>query len=128
MGSGMTVAIVLDPAYLELEQLAEQMPIWAVDSALHRGVAERLWLTRGMADAFQGITLFKVSEERDAEVNCANIIGEVDLHHGIYSSGSRIATLKVIGARPSTNLLEELSTYGFVNFEPTLDGFVARVD
>jgi len=124
----MTVAIVLDPAYLELERLAEQMPIWAVDSALHRGVAERLWLTRGMADAFQGITLFKVSDERDAEVNCANIIGEVDLHHGIYPSGSRVATLKVIGTKPSNRLLEELGAYGFVKFEPTIDGFVASAE
>ena len=124
----MTVAIVLDPAYLELEQLAEQMPIWAVDSALNRGVAERLWLTQGVADAFQGITLFKVSDERDAEVNCANIIGEVDLQHGVYSSGSTIATLKVIGTKPSNKLREELRAYGFEDFEPTLDGFMAHAE
>ncbi|HKM86211.1 MAG TPA: hypothetical protein VJW96_08380 [Terriglobales bacterium] len=124
----MTVAIVLDPAYSELERLAEQMPIWAVDSALHRGVAERLWQKRGMADAFQGITLFKVLDERDAEVNCANIIGEVDLHHGIYSSGSRVASLKVIGATQSNKLLEALGASGFVRFETTPDGFLAHAE
>ncbi|HEY4841631.1 MAG TPA: hypothetical protein VIH78_06675 [Terriglobales bacterium] len=48
--------------------------------------------TRETADAFQGITLFKVADERDAEGNCANIIGEDDLHHGIDSSGSKVAT------------------------------------
>ncbi len=37
----MTVAIVLDPAYSGLEVLADQMPIWAVDSVLHIEVAER---------------------------------------------------------------------------------------
>lgn len=124
----MTVAIVLDPAYSGLELLANQMPIWAVDSAPHREVAERFWQTRGTADAFQGITLFKVSDERDAEGNCANIIGQVDLHHGIYSSGSKVAALKVIGASPSSKLLEELGVYGFANFEPTPDGFVARAE
>ena len=39
---GMTVAIVLDPAYPELEQLANRMPVWAVDSARHRETTLRL--------------------------------------------------------------------------------------
>ena len=124
----MTVAIVLDPAYSGLKLLADQMPVWAVDSELNREVAERLWRTHGTADAFRGITLFKVSDERDAEGNCANIIGEVGLHHGIYSSGLKVATLTVIGASPSSKLLRELGVYGFANFEPTPDGFVARAE
>ena len=122
----MTVAIVLDPRYSELERLAEQMPIWAVDSAPHRAVAERLWQLRGGADAFQGITLFKVADEQDAEGNCVNVIGEVDLHHSVYSSGSKIAILRVIGTIPSNRLREELGTYGFVTLEATSEGFVAR--
>ena len=121
----MTVAIVLSPAYPELERLAEQMPTWAVDSAPHRVIAERLWRVRG-ADALQGITLFKVAGERDPEGNCVNVIGDVDLHHGVYSSGSRIETLKVIGARPSDRLRQELGGYGFVTLDETPDGFIAR--
>jgi hypothetical protein len=121
----MTVAIVLDPAYPGLEELVEQMPIWAVDSAPHRAIAERLWQVRG-ADAFQGITLFKVADERDPEGNCVNVIGDVDLHHGVYSSGSKIEALKVIGTMPSDRLREELGAYGFVTLEKTLDGFIAR--
>ena len=122
----MTVAIVLDPGYPELEQLAEQMPIWAIDNVHHRAVAERRWQLRGCADATQGITIFKVTDERDAEGNCINIIGEVDLHHGIYSSGRPISRLKVVGTRPSNVLREKLGAYGFVTFEPTSDGFVAK--
>jgi len=126
MGSLRTVAIVLDPKYSELEQLAEQMPIWAVDSAPNRTIAERLWQTRKTADAFQELTLFKVADELDAEGNCVNVIGDVDLHHGIYSSGSKIETLRVIGTTPSDRLREEFSTYGFVTLLPTADGFVAQ--
>jgi hypothetical protein len=122
----MTVAIVLDPAYSELEQLAEQIPIWAVDSLPHRATAERLWKLRGTANAFRGITLFRVKDERDAEGNCVNVIGDVDLHHGICSSGSKIEILRVIGTTPSDRLREELSIYGFVTLEATSDGFVAR--
>ncbi len=122
----MTVAIVLDPAYSQLEQLAERMPIWAVDTPPNRAVAKRLWELRGGADAFQGITLFRVADERDAEGNCVNVIDQVDLHHGVYSSGSKIASLTVIGATPSDRLREELSAYGFVALEATSDGFVAR--
>ena len=121
----MPVAIVLDPTYPDLERLAEQMPIWAIDSALHRPVAERLWQVRGMADAVQGITLFKVEDEQDTEGNCINIIGEVDLHHGIYSTGSRVATLRVIGTLPSSKLREILGAYGLITIETTPDGFVA---
>jgi len=102
------------------------MPIWAVDSALHRPVAERLWQLRGMADAVQGITLFKVANEADAEANCINIISEVDLHHGVYSTGSRVAAVRVIGTRPSNKIRESLGAYGFVTFETTPDGFIAR--
>jgi hypothetical protein len=122
----MTVAIVLDPTYSELEQLAERMPTWAVDTPPNRAVAQRLWDLRGGADAFQGITLFKVTDERDAEGNCINVIDQVDLHHGVYSSGSKIATLRVIGTTASDRLREELSAYGFVTLEATSDGFVAR--
>ena len=121
----MTVAIVLDPAYPELEQLVEQMPVWAVDSSLHRAIAERLWQILG-ADAFQGITLFKVTDELDPEGSCVNVVGDVDLHHGVYSSGSTIETLRVIGTMPSDRLREELRAYGFASLEATSDGFVAR--
>ena len=124
--SRMTVAIILDPAYPYLEQLADKMPIWAVDSAPHRNIAERLWKSRGLADAFQGITLFKVADERNVEDNFVSIIGEVDLHHGIYSTGSRIARVRVIGAMPSNRVREELGAYGFVTFEQTPDGFIAQ--
>jgi hypothetical protein len=124
----MKVAIVLDPAYPRLEQLGEQMPVWALDSSLNRSLAERLWRVRGMADATQGITLFKVSDERDCEGNCINILGEVDLHHGVYSSGSKVEEIDVIGATPSAKIREVFGVYGFINFEQTADGFVARID
>jgi len=124
----MRVAIVLDPAYPELEELAEQMPIWAIDNVHHRAIAERWWKLRGSADATHGITIFKVTDERDAESNCLNIIGEVDLHHGVYSSGMPIATLRVIGAQASKALQEKLEAYGFVTFETTADGFVAQTE
>jgi hypothetical protein len=122
----MTVAIVLDPLYPELQQLAKQMPTWEIDSVPHRVVAERLRQLPGTADAFQGITLFKVINESDAEDNCISIVGQVDLHHGIYSSRSRIATLRVIGTKPSNRVREALAAYGFMTLEPTPDGFVAH--
>jgi hypothetical protein len=122
----MTVAIVLDPRYSELESLAEQMPIWAINSTRHRSTAERWWRLRGCADAARGITVFKVTDENDAEGNCINVIGEVDLHHGIHSSGKPVSEVKVIGTRLSDALREQFGRYGLASFEPTPDGFVAR--
>jgi hypothetical protein len=123
----MKVAIVLDPAYPDLDQLAEEMPVWAVDSVSNRDTAKRLWEQRGSADAHQGITLFTVTDERDAENNCIGIIGQVDLHHGINSSGSEVSILRVIGVHPSEAIKEEMKAYGFVVFETMPDGFLARV-
>ena len=121
----MTVAIVVDPRYPELEQLAEQMPIWAIDNSHHRVIAERWWKLRGCADATQGITLFKVSEETNAEENCLGVIDDVDLHHGIYSSGSAIAVLNVFGTPLSDRVQDKLKTLGFVTFRSSPGGFVA---
>ena len=123
----MTLAIVVDPEYSELELLAGQMPVRVVDSPRHRSVADDWWKLRGVSDALHGITLFKVMNENDAQVNCLNIIEQADLHHGVYSSGMPIRKLKVIGAQPSKVLKEKLRTYGFLTFELTRDGFVAII-
>lgn len=123
----MKVAIVLDPCYPELDKLVDQMPVWAVDSVGNRDTAKRLWELRGSADAHQGITLFTVIDERDAENNFIHIIGQVDLHHGIYSSGSEVSMLRVIGVQPSEAIQQEMNGYGFVTFDTTPDGFLARV-
>jgi hypothetical protein len=124
----MRVGIVLDPAYRGLERLVEEMPVWAVDSPLHRSTAGRLWEAHGKADATQGVTLFKVSDEDDPEGNCISILAEVDSHHGLYSSGRSLEILNVIGTAPSAKIRKELSDYGFTIFEQTPDGFVARVE
>ena len=50
----MKVAIVLDPAYSELDRLVGEMPVWAIDSESNRAAATRLWDMRGSADANQG--------------------------------------------------------------------------
>ncbi|WP_263368182.1 hypothetical protein [Edaphobacter bradus] len=122
----MKAAIVLDPIYPGLEQMADQMPVWAIDSVAHRATAERMWQLQGTSNAFRGITLFKVKDAGDAEDNCINVIGNVDLHHGVYSSGERISMLIVVGALPSNRVIDELKLYDFETFEMTPDGFVAK--
>ena len=125
-GRSVTVAIVVDPAYLCLTELVEQMPVWAIDVPAHRAVAEAEWKSRGPADAWQGITLFKVTDELDRLGNLLDALDQVDLHHGVYSSGSRIEVLKVIGVSASTEVFDELRPYGFIAIDPTADGFLAR--
>jgi hypothetical protein len=121
----MKVAIVLDPTYSELNRLVGEMPVWAIDSESNRAAATRLWDVRGSADANQGVTLFNVADEADAENNCIRIIGQVDLHHGVYSSGSEVSMLRVIGTQPSEAIRQEARCYGFEMFQITEDGFIA---
>lgn len=121
----MKVAIVLDPRYPDLEKLVADMAVWAVDSVAHRAIAERLWQLHGGSDALQGVTLFKVMDEGDKDGNCRSIIGDVDLHHGIYSSGSEIESLRIVGSPPSQETIAELESYGLSSIRLTTDGFVA---
>ena len=123
----MIVAIVLDPAFAGLELLAERMPVWAVDAPHNRSVAEKVWHSRGGADAFQGITVFQPQHGTNAEANCLEILDQVDLHHGVHSSGQQIQSLHVVGALPSESLRSELSSLGLSKIEATQDGFTASV-
>jgi hypothetical protein len=123
----MIVAIVLDPNYADLELLADSMPVWAVDSSHNRSVAEKMWNSRGGADAFQGITVFKPQHGTNAEANCQEILDQVDLHHGVYSSGQKIQSLHVIGAVPADGLRSELSSIGFSRIKETQNGFIASI-
>ena len=102
------------------------MPIWAVDSPQNRAIANRSWQERGSADAFQGITVFTVKDFGTAEANCAGILSDVDLHHGIQYSGGNLTEIHVIGARPDEVLRSELSRFGLALIEHTADGFIAR--
>ena len=123
----MTVAIVVDPGYPYLKELSEEMPVWAVNSPANRATAEELWKFAESPNAFRGLTVFDINDTTAAEKNCLNILDMVDLHHGELSSGSKIGALRVVGTKLTDKLREELQTYGFANFQPTKDGFVASL-
>jgi len=121
----MTVAIVVDPVYPYLKELSEEMHVWAVDTPANRATTEILWKSAGPYSAYRGLTVFDVNDPAATEKNCLGIIYVVDLHHGELSTGSKIDALQVVGTELTEKLREELQTYGFANFQPTKDGFVA---
>ncbi|WP_142988453.1 hypothetical protein [Granulicella rosea] len=124
----MTVAIVVDPHYSGLKELTAEMPVWIIDTPFNRALAESSWQPGQVADAFGGVTLYKVSSPDAAERNGIGILDMVDLHHGVYSSGMPISTLKVIGTGLSPVFQAALREYDFVSFEETAFGFLAYTE
>jgi len=54
-----------------------------------------------------------------------NEMNTIDLHHGSYSSDPPYTVLEVLGTPLSDRIRGELSEYGFVEFLPNVEGFLA---
>jgi hypothetical protein len=90
-------------------------------------VAERIW--KGAAsesyDIETGVTTFK-PQGVGAEEWCLAIVDQLDMHHNHYSHDPTYSVLEVYGARLSERIREEFSHYGLVQFEETMQGFIAK--
>jgi hypothetical protein len=122
-----TVGIVVDPAFGDhLGALAQRMPVWVVDTPANRATAEAHWRAHPGASAATGLTTFRVDIEDRPERWCAEVLGTVVEHHGVYSHDPPVTVLLIIGARPGPDLREALAGFGFACLADTPDGFEAR--
>jgi hypothetical protein len=104
------VAIVLAPDFAtELGALAQQMPVWVLNTPPNRAAVERL--RRGSAGL--GLTLFSAAAGQSAEEVCAGLLSTVELHHGPYSQDPPCGAIEVIGAVASPLVRAAFSAEGF---------------
>jgi hypothetical protein len=121
------VAIVVDPGFGEqLVPLAEQMHVWAVESAANRAVYERLWRASGIGNysSERGVSSFKVQPTDGAFAAFENVLDLVESHHGHYSHEPPWTVLHCYGVPPETVLLL-LMAFGVDQVSKELDHFVA---
>jgi len=120
------VVVIVDRHFGEqLASLAPAVPVWIVDTAVNRVVAQRLWTERPRESHLTGITTFKAQDSSPAEDLRLNEMETIDLHHGPYSADPPYTVLEVIGTPLSDRIKAQLSEYGFDEFRTGASGFTA---
>ena len=121
-----TVGIVVDPSFGErLANLAAEMPVWIADTPGNRVAVERQWRVTPRPWHL-GVTTFKVNADGASELWCADILSDVDLHHGLDSQDPPYSVVEVFGTLLTEKLATEFNSLGFATFEERHDGFRAR--
>lgn len=106
----LTVAIIADREASErIPELANQVHVWAVDTADNRRAAERVWRRREGAGR---MTVFLFNEGSPDRI-VANTLEAIDLHHGERSQVPPWSRARVFGASPTHLLLSEFRRIGF---------------
>ncbi len=120
------VAVVLDLEFGDrLSELAARLPVWIVDTPANRRAAQRHWVEHPGLSHTEGVTTFKVDLSSSAEVWCAEVLSDIDLHHGEYSHDPAYGAVEVFGATLTAALQQTFKGYGMAEFVERPGGFVA---
>lgn len=120
------VHVVVNPHYGEsIPGLPVEEPAWVVDSQDNHPVIQALWDERKRTDHLTGITSFKFDGEASPEDWLVSILASIDLHHGKFSHDPPYSILNVIGVKCSDRIQKELNEFGFNQYKPTPEGFIA---
>lgn len=116
------VAVVVAADFASgLAALAQQGPVWVIDTPANRAAVERMRAETPGRD----VTLFTAPAGSSAEAACAEVLGMVELHHGPYSRHPPCATVEVFGASASMDVRAALAAEGYAVTVEREGGFVA---
>ena len=120
------VYVVVDRDFGEnLTAIDPGVPVWIVDTPVNRAVAERLRKQRPHENHLTGITTFRDWNSSTPEDLFVSELDMIDLHHGSHSSDPPHTVVEVVGTALSEGIRAALSEYGFNEFRPRSEGFVA---
>jgi len=124
-----TVAIIVDPAVGDrLAAVAARMPVWLASTAANR-IAAAAWRSRMPVPSSHreagAVTTFSVSENGSPAAWAAEVLGDVEAHHGEYSHTPPYSVLEIIGAKPEAKLVAALAAYGLTDVQETEVGLRA---
>ena len=123
-----TVAVIVDPTFGDrLFDIASRTPVWIVDTPANRTAIERHWAANSGQPHTDGVTAFKVDPAASPEDWCLNVLGDVDLHHGVYSHVPPYTVLEIYGVALTQDLRAALGERGFDTVLERADGFRATV-
>lgn len=123
------LALVLDPRFGDrLLPLARSMPVYVVSSPINAAAVEAAWHELFAKDGFLtafGATSFEADQSDIVEV-LAERLDFIEAVHGYAGRERSYTRLRIYGVAPSPAVEALLAEYGFLDFEPTDYGFVAR--
>jgi len=121
------VALVLEPEFGErLFGLAARVPVWIVDTPTNHTAAQTYWVEHPGQPHTEGVTTFKVERSASPEAWCAEVLSDIDLHHGESSHDPAYSAVEVFGTTLTAALREGFKDYGMAEFEERPGGFVAK--
>jgi hypothetical protein len=120
------VAIVVDPDFGGLAELAARVHvwIWATDANRRAVDTYRRGHSSSGPSLERSVTAFRGQET--PEDSFLGILGTVDLHHGEYSHVPPWDGLEVHGVPVTAPVRAALAEYGVTEFIPNADGFSCR--
>ncbi len=126
MAAPYRVFVVVDRDYSEhLAELAQNGPVWIVDTPANRTAAQKVWAGDPSRNRLDGITTFKFPEDSSSEDILIDELDTIDLHHGTYSANPPYTIVEVIGTALSHKIKGKFAEFGVDQFEPTALGFRA---
>jgi hypothetical protein len=121
------VYVVVDREFGErLAAIEPGAPVWIVNTPTNKAVAQRLWKERPQDNHLTGITTFDSNDSSSPDDILLGELNTIDLHHGSYSADPPYTLLEVIGTPLSATIENEMSAYGFNEFESNSAGFTAK--
>lgn len=122
-----TVAIVLDENFgAALQQLAERMPVWIVDSPGNRAAIEGEWTRRRRDGVERELSVFRLIDGLSPADHIVALLRAIDAAHGPAAQESPFTTLLVCGATPDPQLAAAIRSAGGSTPHATSDGFSAK--
>lgn len=122
-----SVAIVVDRAFgANLDDLAERMHVWIVDTPENGSAATRVWVRSDDQYSFEsGVTTFKADLNASPEQNAAAILPVVEEHHGVERHAPPCTRIEVFGARLESGMRSVFEAWGYMDVTYRPGGFVA---
>jgi hypothetical protein len=107
-----------------IRELLEAGPVWVVESPTNRESVQKVWAEFPECSHLEGVTIFD-SVTSDPVKTLINVMGTIDLHHGVYSADPAYTVIRAIGCELNPEIREALAEFGFDLFSPTDAGFEA---
>ena len=122
-----TVAIVLDEHFgAALQQLAERMPVWIVDTPGNRAAIEGEWTRRRRDGVERELSVFRLIDGMSPADHLVALLRTIDAAHGPTVQQPAFSTLLVFGAAPDDELAAAIRSAGGMDPKATEDGFTAN--
>lgn len=122
------VAIVVSDEFVAgLADLARTQHVWSARTPASEAVPQRVWAYHAAADGDplgSGVTLFDGGQTPADSL--LSIVDTVELHHGSDSHDPPVKIIDVLGARATDEIRRAFADLGFLRFDDSADGFVAR--